>query len=368
MEDLVVFELRGGERKTAIATLTREKSLNSLTLDTINLLSEKVFDWLADDTIACIVLKSSTERAFCAGADITALYHAIRGDDLAHPDAFFTNEYRLDHALHTAEKPILVWGGGVVMGGGLGLLAGCSHRIGTPDNRIAMPEITIGLFPDAGGTWLLSQMPDHLGVFAGLTGCQLTAGDAQQLGMLDYVLAHDQKNTVIDALEAMSWTGDAIKDRQLLSHYLDTLVQEQELPTNLMRRRADIAGLVGRAYASDDFFDTFERGLDELPVDEWLAGAIATYRNGSPTTARVFLEQLQRAESMTLAETFRMELVIAMQCSRHPDFPEGVRALLVDKDKNPTWAFDKTSDVPDRYVEAHFQPAWQGDHPLANLL
>jgi len=367
LEGLAEFKLIGETLKTGVVTLIREKPLNSLTLETINLVSEQVFAWLDDDTVACIVLNSSTDRAFCAGADITALHDAIKTGDIAHADSFFTNEYRLDHALHTAAKPILAWGSGVIMGGGLGLLAGCSHRVGTPDNRIAMPEITIGLFPDAGGTWLLSHMPDHVGVFAGLTGCQLSAADGLALGVLDYVLAPEQKAGVIEAVAKLPWTGDAAADRALLTTLLSAQDQAGELPENLLRYRAEIVELMQTSYAADDFFVVFEAGLDQLPDDDWIDTARQTYHAGAPVTARVFHEQLARAEGMSLAETFRLELLIACQCARHSDFPEGVRALLVDKDRSPRWSYASTAEVPQAYVDAHFEPSWSGEHPLADL-
>ena len=367
MDGLAEFELIGEGLKTGVVTLTREKPLNSLTLETINLVSKQVFAWLDDDTVACIVLNSSTDRAFCAGADITALQGAIKAGDIAHADSFFTNEYRLDHALHTAAKPILVWGSGVVMGGGLGLLSGGSHRVGTPDNRIAMPEITIGLFPDAGGTWLLSHMPDHLGAFVGLTGCQLSAADGLALGVLDYVMAHEQKAGVIDAVASLPWSGDAEADRALLTTLLAAQEQIDDLPGNLLRFRTEITELMRASYAADDFFTCFEAGLDQLPEDDWIDAARQTYHTGAAVTARIFHEQLARAQGMSLADTFRLELLIACQCARHPDFPEGVRALLVDKDRSPRWSYRSTAEVPAAYVEAHFEPSWSGEHPLADL-
>ena len=141
MDGLAEFELIGEGLKTGVVALTREKPLNSLTLETINLVSEQVFAWLDDDTVACIVLNSSTDRAFCAGADITALQGAIKAGDIAHADSFFTNEYRLDHALHTAAKPILVWGSGVVMGGGLGLLSGADSGVGDSSHVILLEPL-----------------------------------------------------------------------------------------------------------------------------------------------------------------------------------------------------------------------------------
>ena len=157
-----------GGLKIGFATLTREKSLNSLLLETIDRLSEQLSAWQADPEIACIVINSSSDRAFCAGADIQALYHSIietGGGDNPYAEDFFTNEYALDHALHQCSKPVLGWGNGIVMGGGFGLLGGCSHRVGTPETRFAMPEITIGLFPDAGATWILSRMRSNIGYF-----------------------------------------------------------------------------------------------------------------------------------------------------------------------------------------------------------
>ncbi|MBT4161848.1 MAG: enoyl-CoA hydratase/isomerase family protein [Gammaproteobacteria bacterium] len=364
MDQTVKFVVQGS---VGIATLTREKSLNSLTLETINQLSDRIYNWLEDDSIACIVLDSSSDRAFCAGADITALYQAIKAGDLDGADAFFTNEYRLDHALHQASKPIVVWGNGVVMGGGLGLLSGCSHRVGTPDNKIAMPEITIGLFPDAGGTWLLSHLPDHLGVFMGLTGCQLTAGDALELNMLDCVLEQEVKPEVLRRLSVTDWSTDNDENHSMISQLLAEHTGELDLPRNLLRHRDTVRQVIADAYDGGDFLSAFEAGLAELQGDDWLNMAFQNYRSGSPTTAGIFVEQLNRARGMTLAETFRLELTIACQCVRHADFPEGVRALLVDKDKNPGWTYPTAAEVPSNHIAGHFVPSWQGQHPLVDL-
>ncbi len=319
-------------------------------------------------SIACIVLDSSSERAFCAGADITVLYDSIKkagGGNNPHAQAFFLNEYKLDYALHTAKKPIVVWGNGIVMGGGFGLLGGCSHRIGTPTTRIAMPEITIGLFPDAGGTKFLSSLPDKLGLFAGLTGCQLAAGDALQLDLLDVVVAAKQKNDIFTELKALPFGSDERENARLVTAMLDRYRTPETLPVNLLPHRERVTELMESCLEADNFFSVF----DSTPAfgDAWLDAAMATYRHGSPTTARVFVEQMRRAKGMSLADMFRMELVIAYQCIRHPDFPEGIRALLIDKDRNPQWAYKSALDIPESYVEAHFEPAWSGPHPLAAL-
>ncbi len=367
MEDLVTFEKLG---QVGVARLVREKPLNSLLLETIDLLSDQIFAWLDDDSVRCILLDSSSERAFCAGADITALYRNIRDTDsgrAADADNFFLNEYRLDYALHTAQKPVVVWGNGIVMGGGLGLLGGCSHRIGTPATRIAMPEITIGLFPDAGGTSFLSRLPDGLGFFAGLTGCQLSAADGVGLGLLDIIVDQQSKPAILEQLAGLPFTGEADRDHALITGMLKAFASEEPLKEQLLAHRKTIHNLVADCDASDDFLSAFDAGLNNLPADDWLSAAVETYRNGSPLTARIFVEQMRRATGMSLAEMFRMELMIAWRCARGPEFPEGVRALLIDKDRNPDWQFKTHSEVPQHIVDEHFIPSWQGEHPLQDL-
>lgn len=368
MDELVRFELAGGRQQVAVATLVREKPLNSLLLETIDQLTSKINAWLADDSIACIVLDSISRRAFCAGADITALYRSIKqadGGENFYAQSFFLNEYTLNYTLHTATKPIVVWGNGIVMGGGLGLLGGCSHRIGTPSTRIAMPEITIGLFPDAGGTKFLSGMPDHLGLFAGLTGCQLSASDALGLDLLDIIVDADKHDEIMGGLAHLKWTADEQENSRLITAMLEQHQTSESVAANLLSRRERVTPLMNECVSAEKFFAVFD--AVEPFGDEWLDGAMNTYRNGSPATARVTVEQMRRAKGMSLADMFRMELVIAYQCIRHPDLPEGIRALLIDKDRNPQWRYKSAQEIPDEYVEEHFKPAWSGAHPLAEL-
>ncbi len=368
MDDLISCEEWpvNGDKVIGVITLVREKPLNSLLLDTIDGIAEQFSAWESDDRVVCILMNSSTERAFCAGADITALYHSIKeadGGDNPYGEAFFTNEYKLDFAIHECAKPVIAWGDGIVMGGGLGLLGGCSHRVGTPRSRVAMPEITIGLFPDAGGTWLLSRMRSGLGYFMGLTGCQLSAADALVLDIFNHVVREDSKAEAFDGLKQLAWSGDASTDGEMLTDFLKQFETDAG-DTNMLKHEKEISALISSCLAGNDFFTAFESGLDDLPEDEWVAGAIATYKNGSPTTARVFREQMIRSEGMTLGQTFEMEIVIACQCIRHDDFPEGVRALLIDKDRNPKWTHASVHDVPDTVVAEHFEPPWD-TNPLA---
>jgi enoyl-CoA hydratase/carnithine racemase len=365
MEELIQFRLAGSQKQVAIATLVREKPLNSLLLETIDQLAEKINAWLADDSIACIVLESSSEKAFCAGADITVMYRAIKeakGNSYPYAEAFFLNEYKLNYTLHTAAKPIVAWGNGIVIGGGLGLFGGCSHRVGTPTTRIAMPEIIIGLFPDAGGTKFLSSIPDNLGLFAGLTGIHLSASDGLELGLVDIIIDAEKKNQVLESLASLPWESDAKKNARLVTQLLEEHRSSSAVAMNLVPHRDRISELMQSCLEADNFFSVFDATLTF--GEEKLDAAMSTYRKGSPTTARIFVEQMRRAQGMSLADMFRMELVIAYQCIRHADFLEGVRALLIDKDRNPKWTYTSALDVPDGHVEEHFTPAWSGAHPL----
>ena len=410
MEEAVKFEISktSNGKQIGIACLNREKALNSLQLETIDSLLAQFRIWMSDPAVVCLVLRSATDRAFCAGADITRLYHSIKAaeQDASHAnahtnahtnaytnahtntygDAFFSHEYELDLMIHQCQKPILAWGHQVVMGGGLGLLAGCSHRVGTPESRLAMPEITIGLFPDAGASWFLSRLRGHLGHFIGLTGCIMTVADALDLGLVNHVLKHEDQAEVLAGMADLPWSGggesgsaesgsagsggaesgSAENDHALLSQHLEkfSLPDLPDLPDlpepALLQHEAAISQLMADSLAADDFFAVFESGLEaalkEANEDEWLASAAQTYFAGSAVTARVFVEQMRRAGGMSLAEAFSMELVIARQCLRHPDFPEGVRALLIDKDRNPAWSHASTSDVPEALVQQHFKP------------
>ena len=173
MSDPVLFaELRLGQRKLGRITLNVEATLNSLTLDMVDLLQARLNAWATDDEIAAVFIEGAGEKAFCAGGDVQALHAsatATPGGPCDYAEAFFTREYRMNYTLHTYAKPIVCWGHGIVLGGGLGVMAGCSHRVVTERTRIAMPEITIALFPDVGGSWFLNRAPGRSGEFLALT-------------------------------------------------------------------------------------------------------------------------------------------------------------------------------------------------------
>ncbi|WP_295998457.1 enoyl-CoA hydratase/isomerase family protein [Rugamonas sp.] len=354
-----------GGMRVAIATLDAPASLHALTLDMINTLYAALCDWAADPAVACVVLQSSTDKAFCAGGDVRSLRSAIVAQPAVVPNpqalAFFSAEYRLDYLIHTYPKPVLVWGGGIVMGGGLGLLAGASHRVVTPTTRIAMPEITIGLFPDVGGSWFLPRMPGRCGLFLGLTGASLNAHDALFTGLGDYFLAQEQRAPAIDALCRADWRGGA---HSVVDGVLRALALAPELlPVSEVRQQFDVIN----ALASGRELAQVVAAIGAYQGESaWLQRAAAALARGAPSSLALVWEMQRRCRHLSLADVFRLELAVALQCCAHFDFAEGVRALLVDKDNAPQWRPATLAAYDGDALAAYFETTWR-QHPLADL-
>lgn len=366
MSDCVLFEtLPAPEAATegafvGVATLNSPATLNSLTLDMIDLLGPQLDAWRDDPQLVCVVIRGSGDRAFCAGGDIQALQQAINENQAAgevvnnYPETFFEREYRLDYALHCYPKPVVVLGGGVVMGGGLGIFAGGSVRVVTPKSRIALPEITIGLFPDAGASWLLSQLPSGQAAFLGLTGSHLNGGDALACGLGTHAVAIDTLHSIPELLASVAWSADA------QAHQEQAGAAVQELGARAGGVELPVAELLN---VTKDI--SLGAGLEPMAAlraqagtSDWIDKGLKTMNAGCPTSLAVVCEQLRRVRSMSLSECFQMEMIIAAQCARHDDFAEGVRALLVDKDNNPQWTYATLDDVPQSHVDAHFTAPW----------
>lgn len=369
MPDVVLFETRSLKdgKQFGLVTLNAPKTLNSLNLEMIDLMLPQLIQWQDNPQIVLVLFQSKGDRAFSAGGDIQALYHDMGqnpGGPCPHSEAFFEREYRLDYLIRTYNKPTVVWGRGIAMGGGLGLLTACSHKIATETTLIAMPEITIGLFPDAGATYALSRMPEHYAYFLAWTGANINGADAKRVGLIDYLMKNEQKDAMVDAITSHSWARDAAT---ALDKLLIMLTQDNSdfLPSQLAINDQLISETVSTALASDNPVGVFLEQCQRLRGDKWLDKAAANFKSGTPTTAAIIHEQIQRAKSMTLEQIFAMELTLAVQCSRHTDFREGIRALLIEKDNSPNWQYE-LGKVPNDWVAAHFAEPWSVN-PLKDL-
>lgn len=354
------------------ATLNTPASLNALSLAMVDLLDPQLAAWAADPQIAGVLLDAAGDKAFCAGGDVVALAREILALHSQQPGAvpqaaadFFEREYRLDHRIHRYPKPLLVWGHGIVMGGGIGLMAGASHRVATPKTRLAMPEIGIGLYPDVGGSWLLGRMPGRTGAFLALTGASINAADALFAGMADFVLPHEQHGALLQAIGGARWQGECGADGAQLSHLLQRLGEGTALPASPLRTHLDrINAVIGHDRLSDIAPRLAALAQD---ADPWLAQAGASFVKGSPTSAALGLELQRRCRHLSLADTFRLEWQASVGCCAHQDFAEGVRALLIDKDKAPRWQPATLEQVTPAWIEDHLRPRFAGAHPLADL-
>ncbi|WP_104203552.1 enoyl-CoA hydratase/isomerase family protein [Billgrantia saliphila] len=357
-----------------IATLNSPKSLNALTLDMARQLDAKLEAWAADRSIVAVWLEGSGGKAFCAGGDVVALYRSMTeegdnrgyGRDSLFAETYFTTEYRLDYRIHTYPKPILVWGDGIVMGGGLGLMSGASRRVVTETSRIAMPEITIGLYPDIGASWFLNRMPPGVGTYLGLTGAQLNARDALDLGMADHFVPRERRDALLDALAAADYGARSAQELQAcMQRAIDEMEQRDQAPEPQVWPHLDhLQALVARVDAST----AVKRILADEHDDAWLAANRARLEAGSPLSAHLVWRMLERHRHTSLADAFRDELNLSVQCCRRGDIAEGVRALLIDKDKAPRWQHADVDSVDEADLQALMTPLWNDEaHPLRDL-
>jgi enoyl-CoA hydratase len=342
----VRFEVQG---KLGRIRLDRPRALHALTAGMCAAMLEQVVAWRADPAVQAIAIDHAEGRGFCAGGDVRMAAESGAGDGAA-ARAFFRTEYQLNHLLFTTVKPTIAFMDGVTMGGGVGLALPCRYRIATERTLFAMPETSIGLFPDVGGGWYLSRLPGQMGKYLALTGARLNGGECLALGLATHYLTSARLDEAKRRLaERPASEIDAI---------LDDL---SEIPgdVSVTQRRADI----DRLFAGD----TLEEILAALAADppKWAAEQHANLAAKSPQACKVALRLLREgARMIDFADEMRMEFSVAAHvCQRH-DFIEGVRALLVDKDNAPRWDPATPDGVTDHMLDTIFAPlasdeAWE---------
>jgi enoyl-CoA hydratase/carnithine racemase len=349
-----------GNKKLGVASLNRPRSLNALNLSMCQLLLEQLRRWQSNTDIVAVVLKGEGEKGFCAGGDVAEVVRHVRTAQpncFEYGDSFFAVEYELDYLIHTYAKPLVTWAHGITMGGGVGLSVGGSHRIVCDRVKVAMPEIHIGLFPDVGGGWFLNRTPGGTGLLMALTGLMINEADTLFAGLADYYIPHAEQARFLQSLTQVQWGVTVQEHRnQMTLHCREFrapfMAHDNVQPTAsiLYQQFAVIAEAVGRAKVNGVI-----KGLDALAKqDERFAAAAANLRNGSPTAASVVFEYMQRTRFMSLREVLNLDLVLAKAFSRRHDFPEGVRALLIDKTKDAKWLPAQLADVNAALVSQHF--------------
>ncbi|NQD75383.1 enoyl-CoA hydratase/isomerase family protein [Pseudomonas sp. CM27] len=326
--DHVLAEVRN---QVGHLTLNRPAGLNALTLDMVRSLRQQLDRWAEDPQVHAVVLRGEGPKGFCAGGDIRSLYDSFKADDTLHQD-FFVEEYALDLLIHHYRKPVLVLMDGFTLGGGMGLAQGCDLRVVTERSRLGMPEVGIGYFPDVGGSYFLSRIPGELGIYLGVSGNQIQAADALYCGLADWYLASDQLAALDQGLDQLQFSDQPLKDLQNLLATLGTQVLG-DAPLEKLRT------VIDHFFALPDMPAIVEQ-LRAVSVDDSHQWALATADQleiRSPLAMAVTLEMLRRGRHLNLEDCFAMELHLDRQWFRHGDIIEGVRALIIDKDKQPRW-------------------------------
>jgi enoyl-CoA hydratase/carnithine racemase len=372
MTDVVLFQelTCDNGKKIGMATLNSERSLNALSGDMLDALFPQLMLWHQNDEISAVFLQGSGDKAFCAGGDIVHLYNQMQshvGEYAPAIETYFTKEYKLDYLIHTFNKPIIVWGNGIVMGGGLGMMVGASHRVVTESSRLAMPEISIGLYPDVGGTWFLNRMPDNCGLFLGLTGASINASDAKYTGLADFFILNDKKQKLIEALKSIKWGNTKSLNHDKLSNVMHELelYSNASLPVSHVRAQKS---LIEHVTNHDNIADIVNAIVTVEVEDKWFNKAQKSLKHGSAVSGHLVYRQLEEGKSLSLADCFKMELNLSVKAAQYGEFVEGVRALLIDKDFNPQWKFTSVADVDIKVIDWFFDSKWQNtEHPLSTL-
>ncbi len=338
-----------------IITLNSPHNLNALSYPMALAMYQQLIAWENNPKVVCVLLRSSLPKAFCAGGDIKQIVESCR----KHPgkpdllaEQFFGQEYKLDNYLHHYAKPIIGWGEGYVLGGGMGLLQACQIRIVTPSSKLAMPEMMIGLFPDVGAAWFLTRIPQKLGLFLALTASQVNANDALAIGWADRFMINSQQAQLLEGLLLINWQQEG---EQALQQLLKQLEQQalSELPEMVWQKRlTTIRDILDQPDlpAICNKIQTFQQSNDSF-----LQKAAQNLAKGCPMTAWLIWEQFKRFARCSIAEVLAMDYTIAQHCCMNADFLEGVRALLIDKDNQPQWSYKTVADVPYEEVIWHFQ-------------
>ncbi len=339
-----------------IITLNRIKALNALSLNMVNTIQKQLDEWKTDPTVFLIYIRSASEKAFCSGGDIKAVYEHTIKKDYEYIAQYLSKQYLMDYTIHTYEKPILVYINGYIMGGGVGLAIGGLHRIVTEQTKLAMPEIQIGFIPDVGASYFLNQLPGSVGTYLGLTGRTIDGNDLLFLGIADYYIHSEKWIKLEEVIKNKKWNSETCKDEltQLLEQY-----ETVDLPESTMEEKIDII-------ETNFSFDEIEDIIEALSYkDPWAEKVLKEIKSSSPTFLKIILELLNRGKDKTLIECFKMELDVSMNIIRTHDFEEGIRETFINKNKKYQWAPKHLDQVSKEDINLFFQYQWKNDkHPM----
>jgi enoyl-CoA hydratase/carnithine racemase len=354
------------ENGIGFIALNRPKALNALSTGMVRAIKVALDRWRDDPEVLAVVIYSPHARAFCAGGDIRFLYDAHQRGDAAAIDAFFTDEYRLNHTIFYYPKPYIALMNGVVMGGGMGISQGAAQtgglRIVTAGARLAMPETKIGLFPDVGASWFLARTPAYLGTYLGVSGNMIQAADALHAGLADLSVPEAAWAAMFDSLSTTPFAAGA----EVVAHLKATAEAANQGQVQAPSMLAEHGAAIAQHFALDSMA-AIVASL-ESSADAWAAEVLADLRARSPLSMAVSLELIRRAATLSMADCLRTDLDLVRSSFASGDIVEGIRAVIVDKDHAPQWQPAHIHHVSAAAVAEMFVSAWPAQHhPLAAL-
>ncbi len=329
------------EGRAGFLHLNRPSAIHALTLDMVHTMTGALLAWRDNPAVECVIIDHAEGRGFCSGGDIAFLRNSALNDGGVSGRKFFHDEYQLNNLLFTYPKPVIAFMDGITMGGGVGISQPATFRVATENTRFAMPETGIGLFPDVGGGWYLSHLQGRIGQFLALTGARLDGAECFEIGLATHYLP---ASTLAEAKAEIA--EDPSRADAILASYADA-APDARIAANLER--------IDRLFASDRYEDV----LAALTADgsDWAAKELATLNTKSPQTCKVALRQLaEGAKAASFADNMVIEYRIASRVLTLPDFTEGVRAVIVDKDNAPKWNPATPEGVTDELLDAIFAP------------
>jgi len=326
-------------------TLNRPKAIHALTTEMDHAMTEALLAWREDAAVKVIIIDHSEGRGFCAGGDVAFLRQSALTDNGVSGRKFFFEEYRLNHMMFTYPKPMVAFMDGITMGGGVGISQPAKYRVATENTRYAMPETGIGLFPDVGGGWFLARLPGRLGEFLALTGARLDGAECLWAGLCTHYLPADRQAEAKTRIAAGEEIGAVLAS-------LSAEPPEARIAGNI--------DLIEKHFASSRLEDVI--ASLEGDTGEWAAKELKTLRSKSPQACKVALRQLAESRKLTdFADNMAMEYRIGARVLLLPDFAEGVRAVIVDKDQSPTWNPPTPEGVSDALIDSIFAPLPEGE-------
>jgi len=329
-------------------TLNRPAGHNAIDLNMVRSLQAQLDAWAQDEEVYAVVLRGAGDKAFCAGGDIRSLYDSFKNAQ-PHHHQFFAEEYALDLTIHRYRKPVVALMDGFVLGGGMGLVQGADLRVVTERSRLGMPEVAIGYFPDVGGSYFLPRIPGELGVYLGVTGLQIGAADALYCGLADWYLKSEALADLDQRLDRLQWRNHPLKELQGAL----AKIGSQHLPDPPLGK---LRPAIDHFFALPDIASIIEQ-LREVTVNNshgWALATAALMESRSPLAMAVTLELLRCGRHLTLEDCFALELHLDRQWFERGDLIEGVRALIIDKDKKPQWSPPTVQALSAEHVRSFF--------------